>query len=133
MATGDAAVNDDVDWDELLESLAPLDLVLLEQLYLVEHGPISLRTAQDRLSYLNVHPRTVSRHADELARRGLLKIITSCEIVLNPYPRLAGNAGRLVRLWRLREERALQARSPARSGPEANCEGQLGSDAPEGY
>jgi hypothetical protein len=100
----------EIDWDDLLESLAPLDFVLLEQLYVVEASPVPLRLAQARLAYLNGHPRTVSRHAERLARLGLLAIVVSCEMSLNPMPRLQREVELLVRIWRLREARALQGR-----------------------
>lgn len=103
----------EIEWDDLLESLSPLDFALLEQLYVVEASPLPLRIVQERLAFLNVHPRTVSRHAEALSKLGLLAVVVSCEMSLNPMPRLHREVELLVRIWRLREERALQGRSRA--------------------
>ncbi|MDA8116080.1 MAG: hypothetical protein M0000_01625 [Actinomycetota bacterium] len=95
---------DEADWEYLLEALTPLDFLLLEQIYVVERAPVALRTAQRRLSYLNLTERTISRHAVALADRHLVGLVNSCETLLNPVPRLQENVEVLVRIWRVRQQ-----------------------------
>ena len=99
--------SEEMDWDDLLEALSPVDFLLLEQVYVVERAPMSLRTLQRRLTYLNLHERTVTRHAWGLASRRLVDLVSSCETILNPIPRLEVNVERLVKIWRLREQLSL--------------------------
>lgn len=96
-----------LDWDGLLEHLSPLDVLILEQVYVTDSAPVALRVLQHRLAYLNVHERTIARHAWSLADRGLLTVVTSCEMIFNPVHLHAHNAEQLVRIWRLREQRSL--------------------------
>lgn len=103
----DHATLDPLDWDALLECVSPLDMLILEQVYVSERGPVTLRALQHRLSYLNAHDRTIARHALGLADRGLLSTVTSCEMFFNPVPHHSRNAENLVRIWRLREQRSL--------------------------
>ena len=98
---------DEADWECLLETLTPIDFLLLEQVYVVERAPVALRTAQRRLSYLNLTERTISRHAVALADRHLIGLVTSCETLLNPVPRLQSNIEILVRIWRVRQQLSL--------------------------
>ena len=98
---------DEADWECLLETLTPIDFLLLEQVYVVERAPVALRTAQRRLSYLNLTERTISRHAVALADRHLIGLVTSCETLLNPVPRLQSNVEILVRIWRVRQQLSL--------------------------
>lgn len=116
-----------LDWDALLESLTPVDLLILEQVYSIEGMPVSLQLLQSRLTYLNVHERTVARHALDLADRGLLSAVTSCEVIFNPVLRHAHNARQLVAIWRLREQRSLALNmaelTPARSNGPADPPG----------
>jgi hypothetical protein len=103
----DESAMDEADWDSLLEALAPVDFLLLEQVYVVERVPVALRTVQRRLSYLNLTERTISRHAVALADSRLIGLVTSCETLLNPVPRLQENVEVLVRIWRARQQLSL--------------------------
>lgn len=99
-----------VPWSELLFTLGIEEILVLEQLYVVERGPVSLTQMQHRLAHLNVHPRTIARHCRRLEAAGLLTTISSVDLQINPVVPLEPNVERLVRLWHIREERARQGR-----------------------
>lgn len=100
---------DEHDWERYLHTLEALDFLLLEQVYVVEDAPMDLTLLQRRLHYLNLSGRTVSRHVDRLAELGLLARVVSCHVYVNPVPALRRNATTLVRIWRIRQERSVNA------------------------
>lgn len=96
-------------WDAYLELFAPVDFLILEQVYVVERSPMALTELQLRLRYLNLSNRTLSRHVGRLGERGLVSQVTSCERFVNPIASQGRNVSLLVRIWRLRQERSLGA------------------------
>jgi len=95
-----------MNWNDLLVSLVPGQLQILEQVYVRENGPISLQALQGRMNHLNVHPRTITRWCQRLDVEGLLKIVVSFKVQVCPVVSIERDVYRLVKLWRLRERRA---------------------------
>jgi len=95
------------DWEYLLDTLPAIEVLILEQIYVVHKEPLKATDIQGALGYLNVCPRTITRHVETLAKRELLNLVFSCETFANPIQGLSGNVGVLVRIWRHRQERSL--------------------------
>jgi len=93
------------DWDSLLASLNIGEILVLEQIYLVEGGPMPLELIRGRLRHLNVHRRAVARYCNRLQHKGLIRAVSSWDLQVSPVLGLEENIRRLVRLWQFRERR----------------------------
>jgi len=123
-----STVSGTLKWSELLFNLTIGEILVLEQLYVVEQGPVTLSQMQRRLSHLNVHPRTVTRYCRRLEEEGLLATISSFDLFINPVVPLQGDVHRLVKLWHIREARG-RLRTPRQRARESATD----LDDPSGF
>ena len=96
-------LQNEIDWEDLLWSLRHLEIRILELLYLPEPKPLALGTLAQRTRNLNYSERTIRRKIQKLERAGLIKVIRSTIMIINPITSLRKNIQNLTILWNHRD------------------------------
>lgn len=99
-------------WERYFEILFPVEFLILEQVYLVEKGPVSTDPLRRRLAHLEATATSIDRHVNWLEGQNLVRTVRSCGRLVSPVHSAHRNVTILVQLWRFREERRLRMESP---------------------
>ncbi len=92
-----------IDWEDLLFELRHLEIRLLEIIYLPEPKPLAFRTLVQRTKGLNYSARTLRRKIHTLETLGLIDVIRSTVMIINPILNLQKNIKTLTILWNHRD------------------------------
>ena len=88
-----------IDWNELLFDLRHLEIRILELVYFPESKPITFATLSNKLNRLNYCERTLRRKIQNLESHGLIKVIHSTIMIINPVISHEQNIRNLTILW----------------------------------
>ena len=73
-----------VDWNDLLFELRHLDIRILELVYFPESKPMAFSTLANKIGKLNYCERTLRRRIQNLEKFGLLRVVRSTIMIINP-------------------------------------------------
>jgi len=93
----------DIDWENLLFELRHLEIRILEIIYLPQARPFALGTLIQRTKALSYSARTIRRKIQRLAALGLIDVIRSTVMIINPVLNLQKNIKSLTILWNHRD------------------------------
>jgi len=94
---------ENIDWEELVFSLRHLEIRILEIIYLPEPIPMAFGTLIQRARGLNYSERTLRRKILKLENLGLINVIRSAVILINPIIDLEKRIKSLTLLWNHRD------------------------------
>ena len=92
-----------IDWEDLLFELRHLEIRILEIIYLPEPKPLAFSTLVQRTKGLNYSVRTLRRKIHKLETLGLIDVIRSTVMIINPILNLQKNIKTLTILWNHRD------------------------------
>lgn len=94
---------DNVHWDDLLFELRHLEIRILELIYLPEPKSLALGTLMQKTIKLGYSTRTVRRKIQKLETLGLIHVVRSTIMIINPVLSLEKNVKTLTVLWNHRD------------------------------
>ena len=93
----------DIDWEDLVFNLRHIEIRILEIIYLPEPKPLALNTLFQKTKRLNYSERTIRRKIHKLETLGLINVVRSTIMIINPILNLHKNIKKLTVLWNLRD------------------------------
>ncbi|OVE80505.1 hypothetical protein BVY01_00200 [bacterium I07] len=94
---------DIINWEELLFKLRHLEIRILECLYLPESKPLTLEGLIQKTCRLGYSSKTIRRKIKRLESLGLITVIHSTVMIINPVLKLEKNIKTLTILWNHRD------------------------------
>jgi len=92
-----------INWEDLLFNLRHLEIRMLELIYLPEPKPLTLGTLIQRIKKMGYSNRTIRRKIHRLEKLGLIRVIRSTVMIINPIFELQKNIKNLTILWNHRD------------------------------
>ena len=94
---------DSINWENFLFQLRHLEIRILELIYLPESKPLDLNTLIKKANKLGYSDRTIRRKIQNLETLGLIRMIRSTIMIINPILELEKNIQKLILLWNHRD------------------------------
>ena len=94
---------DNINWEDLLFCLRHLEIRMLELIYLPEPKPLAMGILIQKTRKLGYSARTIRRKIHKLERLGLIRVIRSTIMIINPILELQKNIKNLSILWNHRD------------------------------
>jgi len=92
-----------INWEDLLFQLRHLEIRILELIYLPESKPLALDTIIQKTTRLGYSARTIRRKIHKLETLGLIHVIRSTIMIINPIFEIQKNVKTLTVLWNHRD------------------------------
>jgi len=93
----------EINWEELLFDLRHLEIRILELIYLPEPRTFALGKFIQKIKKLNYSEKTIRRKLKNLENLGLIQVIRSTIMIINPVLDLAKNIKTLTIMWNHRD------------------------------
>ena len=96
-------IDHDIDWEDLLFSLQHVEVRILELIYLPEAKPYAFGMLCQRIKKIGCSTRTIRRKINKLEAMGLIHVVRSTIMIINPILKLQKNIKTLTLLWNHRD------------------------------